>query len=85
LGFAQGQIKARQARRRVLGRAAGWEATGLLRYKSPADRRLENPLVARSPDKTSRAGDDRRQKLWRELALVAVAPLLFYLLVSLYT
>ena len=39
--------------------------------------------MARSTDKTLRAGDDRRQKLWRELALVAVAPLLFYLLVSL--
>ena len=43
------------------------------------------PSVARSPDKSSRAGDDRRQKLWRELALVAVAPLLFYLFVSLGT
>jgi len=31
------------------------------------------------------AGDDRRQKLWRELALVAIAPLLFYLLASLIT
>ncbi|CAN5136674.1 DNA translocase FtsK [soil metagenome] len=41
--------------------------------------------MARSPDKSSRAGDDRRQKLWRELALVAVAPLLFYLFVSLFT
>ena len=39
--------------------------------------------MARSSEKNARAGDDRRQKLWRELALVALAPLLLYLLVSL--
>ena len=39
--------------------------------------------MARTPEKTARAGDDRRQKLWRELALVAIAPLLLYLLASL--
>ena len=43
------------------------------------------PTVARSPEKKARAGDDRRQKLWRELALVVLAPLLFYLLASLFT
>jgi len=41
--------------------------------------------VARTSDKNARAGDDRRQKLWRELALVVIAPLLFYLLASLAT
>src|SRR6478735_8307462 len=41
--------------------------------------------VARSLEKKARAGDDRRQKLWRELALVVLAPLLFYLLASLFT
>ena len=39
--------------------------------------------MARTPLKTLRAGDERRQKLWRELALVPLAPLLFYLLASL--
>jgi S-DNA-T family DNA segregation ATPase FtsK/SpoIIIE len=39
--------------------------------------------VARTPEKNARTGDDRRQKLWRELALVAIAPLLIYLLASL--
>ena len=39
--------------------------------------------MARSPAKTADAGDERRQKLWRELALVAIAPLLLYLLASL--
>jgi len=39
--------------------------------------------VARSPDRSTTAGLDRRQKLWRELALVAIAPLLLYLLASL--
>src|SRR5688572_9782797 len=43
------------------------------------------PTVARSPEKKARAGDERRQKLWRELALVVLAPLLFYLLASLFT
>jgi S-DNA-T family DNA segregation ATPase FtsK/SpoIIIE len=43
------------------------------------------PTVARSTEKKARAGDDRRQKLWRELALVVLAPLLFYLLASLFT
>jgi S-DNA-T family DNA segregation ATPase FtsK/SpoIIIE len=41
--------------------------------------------VARSPEKKARAGDDRRQKLWRELALVVLAPLLFYVFASLFT
>src|SRR4249919_4026691 len=41
--------------------------------------------VARSTEKKARAGDDRRQKLWRELALVVLAPLLFFLLASLFT
>ena len=41
--------------------------------------------MARTSDKNARAGDDRRQKLWRELALVVIAPLLFYLLASLAT
>jgi len=39
--------------------------------------------VARSPDRSTTAGLDRRQKLWRELALVAISPLLLYLLASL--
>ena len=40
--------------------------------------------MARTSEKNLRAaGDDRRQKLWRELALVAIAPLLIYLLASL--
>jgi len=39
--------------------------------------------VARSQDRSSAAGLDRRQKLWRELALVALSPLLLYLLASL--
>ena len=38
--------------------------------------------VARSTEKKARAGDDRRQKLWRELAVVVLAPLLFYLLAA---
>ena len=41
--------------------------------------------MARTFEKKARAGDDRRQKLWRELALVVIAPLLFYLVASLYT
>ncbi|WP_022968662.1 DNA translocase FtsK [Arenimonas oryziterrae] len=39
--------------------------------------------MARSSGKTAAVGDERRQKLWRELALVAIAPLLIYLLASL--
>jgi len=39
--------------------------------------------VARTPDRSTTAGLDRRQKLWRELALVALSPLLLYLLASL--
>ncbi|MCX7034614.1 MAG: DNA translocase FtsK 4TM domain-containing protein, partial [Arenimonas sp.] len=39
--------------------------------------------MARSQDRSSAAGLDRRQKLWRELALVAISPLLLYLLASL--
>ena len=39
--------------------------------------------MARTSEKSPRTGDDRRQKLWRELALVAIAPLLLYLLASL--
>ena len=39
--------------------------------------------MARSSDRTAHAGADRRQKLWRELALVALSPLLLYLLASL--
>ena len=41
--------------------------------------------MARNTEKKARAGDDRRQKLWRELALVVLAPLLFFLLASLFT
>ncbi len=41
--------------------------------------------MARTSEKKARAGDDRRQKLWRELALVVIAPLLFYLVASLVT
>ncbi len=39
--------------------------------------------MARTPDRNGSAGLDRRQKLWRELALVALSPLLLYLLASL--
>ena len=39
--------------------------------------------MARSPDRSSQTGPDRRQKLWRELALVALSPLLLYMLASL--
>ncbi|KFN51474.1 DNA translocase FtsK [Arenimonas composti] len=39
--------------------------------------------MARSTDRTSSTGLDRRQKLWRELALVAISPLLLYLLAAL--
>ena len=39
--------------------------------------------MARTPDRSTNAGMDRRQKLWRELALVALSPLLLYLLASL--
>ena len=41
--------------------------------------------MARSSEKTADAADERRQKLWRELALVAIAPLLLYLLASLFS
>jgi S-DNA-T family DNA segregation ATPase FtsK/SpoIIIE len=39
--------------------------------------------VARTSEKIAIAGDERRQKLWREIALVVIAPLLIYLLASL--
>jgi S-DNA-T family DNA segregation ATPase FtsK/SpoIIIE len=39
--------------------------------------------VARTAERLSTAGLDRRQKLWRELALVAISPLLLYILASL--
>ena len=39
--------------------------------------------MARTSEKKTHGGDDRRQKLWRELALVAISPLLLYLLASL--
>ncbi|HEX5694086.1 MAG TPA: DNA translocase FtsK 4TM domain-containing protein, partial [Arenimonas sp.] len=39
--------------------------------------------MARTSDRSTNAGIDRRQKLWRELALVALSPLLLYLLASL--
>ncbi|MCF5930653.1 DNA translocase FtsK 4TM domain-containing protein, partial [Xanthomonas perforans] len=38
-----------------------------------------------SSRKTAVADNPRRQKLWRDLALIAVAPLLLYLLASLFT
>jgi S-DNA-T family DNA segregation ATPase FtsK/SpoIIIE len=41
--------------------------------------------VARTSEKIAIAGDERRQKLWREIALVVIAPLLIYLLASLIT
>jgi S-DNA-T family DNA segregation ATPase FtsK/SpoIIIE len=41
--------------------------------------------VARTSEKFAIAGDERRQKLWREIALVVIAPLLIYLLASLIT
>jgi S-DNA-T family DNA segregation ATPase FtsK/SpoIIIE len=42
--------------------------------------------VARTYEKKiARPDEDRRQKLWRELALVALAPLLLYLFASLWT
>jgi len=41
--------------------------------------------VARSSAKTADAGDESRQKIWREVALVAIAPTLLYLLASLAT
>ncbi len=39
--------------------------------------------MARTSERISSTGLDRRQKLWRELALVAILPLLLYLLASL--
>ena len=39
--------------------------------------------MARTIERTPGNGLDRRQKLWRELALVAILPLLLYLLASL--
>jgi S-DNA-T family DNA segregation ATPase FtsK/SpoIIIE len=41
--------------------------------------------VARTLAKTASSGDERRQKLWRELALVVLSPVLVYLLASLAT
>jgi S-DNA-T family DNA segregation ATPase FtsK/SpoIIIE len=41
--------------------------------------------VARTLAKTTGTGDERRQKLWRELALVVLSPVLVYLLASLAT
>ncbi len=41
--------------------------------------------MARSSGKTAAVGDDRRQKLWRELALVAIAPFLLFLFASLFS
>ncbi len=38
--------------------------------------------MAKTPLKTASSADQQRQKLWKELALVAVAPLLLYLLAS---
>ena len=38
--------------------------------------------MAKTPMKTASTADQQRQKLWKELALVAVAPLLLYLLAS---
>jgi S-DNA-T family DNA segregation ATPase FtsK/SpoIIIE len=43
------------------------------------------PTVARSSEKKARAGDDRRQQLWREVALIVLAPTLFFLLATLVT
>ena len=43
------------------------------------------PTVARSSEKKARAGDDRRQQLWREVALIVLAPTLFFLLATLFT
>ena len=41
--------------------------------------------MARTAIKIASAADQQRQKLWKEMALVAVAPLLLYLLASLIT
>ncbi len=41
--------------------------------------------MARSIEKKARAGDDPRQKLWRELALVVLLPLTVYLFASMWT
>ncbi len=41
--------------------------------------------MARSSGKTAAVGDERRQKLWRELALVAIAPFLLFLFASLFS
>ena len=69
---------------------AGWEGSGDYGITPRSIPAVPNPrqglqrTVARTTEKTARPGaDDRRQKLWRELALVAIAPLLLYLLASL--
>ncbi|GHH46505.1 MULTISPECIES: DNA translocase FtsK [Gammaproteobacteria] len=43
------------------------------------------PSEGKASRKTAAADNPRRQKLWRDLALIAVAPLLLYLLASLFT
>ncbi|ATS27990.1 MULTISPECIES: DNA translocase FtsK [Xanthomonas] len=48
--------------------------------------RSSKPAEGKSSSrKTAAADNPRRQKLWRDLALIAVAPLLLYLLASLFT
>ena len=41
--------------------------------------------MAKPTVKTASPADQQRQKLWKELALVAIAPILLYLLASLFT
>ena len=48
--------------------------------------RDKSPKAAAEARKSAAAADNpRRQKLWRDLALIAIAPALLYLLASLFT
>ena len=43
------------------------------------------PAAAKASAAASKASNPRRQRLWRDLALIAIAPLLLYLFLSLWT
>src|SRR5690606_6619791 len=55
--------------------------------KDPVARELpERPRARRGAKAAATApADPRRQRLWRDLAMIAIAPLLLYLLASLFT
>jgi DNA segregation ATPase FtsK/SpoIIIE, S-DNA-T family len=61
----------------------GWARTRLLRYKAALNSHFQGLSVAKSLDSLKATKEQRLSTLKREIALIILAPVLFYLLVSL--